>query len=515
MQQEVSALPSVNHLERTMTFSSTKKLDSKSFDTRKAHHLLQRSGFGGTPQQAHALVELGFEKAVDFIVNYENVADPDEPSLDDFDKDIMRPATQAERSTINKARQSGNEEVVDIYRKERQRRQRLDRKQIAEMEQWWMRRLASTPRPLEEKMTLFWHGHFATGYRTIENSYHMYMQNMFFRDNALGNFKEDLVRGIIHDPAMIMYLNNDKNRKQAPNENLARELMELFTLGEGEGYSENDIKEGARCLTGYTVEDDKFVFRSRLHDTGTKRIFRRSGEYDGDDFVDLIFTRSSASKFIINKLYRYFVNDLPHGDTNESNSMIYSLSNLLKRKKWEIRPILESLFLSEHFYDDSNMNAVIKSPVQLIVQAHRTLNPPQRKKMAQTLTIASDLMGQRLFAPPSVKGWDGGRAWINTSTMFMRQNTLLYLLTGQHPDNEAWEGDSSKFDAMALVDGHTSSPKNTIKFILTSLLNIESPSRDRIASLENYLKTQHNKINNETVTGLLTLVTAMPEYQLC
>ena len=167
--------------------------------------------------------------------------------------------------------------------------------------------MISTKRPLEEKLTLFWHGHFATGYRTIENSYHMYLQNMFFRNNAMGNFKDDLVLGIIHDPAMIKYLNNDQNRKQAPNENLARELMELFTLGEGEGYSEDDIKEGARTLTGYNIEDDEFAFRARQHDTGRKRIFGRSGEYDGDDFVNLIFTRRNASIFIIEKLYKFFV----------------------------------------------------------------------------------------------------------------------------------------------------------------------------------------------------------------
>jgi uncharacterized protein (DUF1800 family) len=498
-----------------MTVSSLQKLDPKSFDQRKAQHLLQRAGFGGTPDQAQALADMGIEKAVDFIVNYENVSDSNPPSIDDYDKDIIRPATQSERNAIRNARSNGDESVVDMYRKERQRRQRLDRKQITEIERWWLQRLSTTPRPLQEKLTLFWHGHFATGYRTIENSYHMYIQNMFFRENALGNFKEDLVRGIIHDPAMIRYLNNHQNRKQAPNENLARELMELFTLGEGEGYSEDDIKEGARCLTGYTVEDDEFVFRSRQHDSGTKRIFGRSGQYDGDDFVDLIFTRSNASKFIIKKLYRFFVNDLPHGETNESNKVIYSLSNLLKRRDWEIRPIIESLFLSEHFYDEENLNAIIKSPIQLIVQAHRSLNPPQRKKMVQTLAIASDLMGQRLFAPPSVKGWDGGRTWINTSTMFMRQNTLLYLLTGQRPDSEAWDADGVRFDAMALVKGHTNTPKEVIYFLLATLLNDEKPNKDRVSSLEDYMKTQHNTINNQTVTGLLTLITAMPEYQLC
>ena len=498
-----------------MPASSLKQLDPKEFDERKAQHLLQRAGFGGTPQQIQALAKLGLEKSVEYLVNYRSLPDSSPTTLDDYDKNIIRPPTRTEQAAIRKARKIGNEEIVDKFRTERQRRQRADRKQITEMEQWWLRRLIATPRPLEEKLTLFWHGHFATGYRTIENSYHMYLQNMFFRENAMGNFKEDLVRGIIHDPAMIRYLNNHQNRKQAPNENLARELMELFTLGEGEGYTEDDIKEGARTLTGYTVDDDAFIFRTRQHDSGTKKIFNRRGNFTGDDFVDLIFTRSSASTFVIEKLYRFFVNDLPHGNSVESKSYIRLLSKVFKRKDWNINPVLETIFLSQHFYDDVNENAIIKSPVQLIVQATRSLNPPNRKKMTNTLAVASDLMGQRLFAPPSVKGWDGGRAWINTSTMFMRQNTLLYLLTGQRPDSKAWEADGKPFDAMALVQGHTSKSKNTITYLLSSLLNMDTPSRDRISSLEDYMKTQQNVINNESVTGLLTLITAMPEYQLC
>ncbi len=498
-----------------MTVSSLQPLDPKEFDQRKAKHLLQRAGFGGTPQQAEALANLGLEKAIAYIVNYQELPDPNPTAIDDYDKDIIRPPTSSERDALRKARQNGDEETVDMFRTKRQRRQRTDRKQIAEMEQWWLARLVSTPRPLEEKLTLFWHGHFATGYRTIENSYHMYLQNLMLRENAMGNFKEDLVRGIIHDPAMIRYLNNHQNRKQAPNENLARELMELFTLGEGEGYTEDDIKEGARALTGYTVEDDEFAFQTRQHDTGTKKIFGRSGQFDGDDFVNLIFTRRSVSTFVIEKLYRFFVNDLPHGETTASKTYVRLLSKVFKRNDWNIKPIIETMLLSKHFYDESNMNAIIKSPVQLIVQAARTLNPPQRKKLVRTLAIASDIMGQRLFAPPSVKGWDGGRSWINTSTMFMRQNTMLYVLTGQRPDSNAWEADGKTYDAMALVQGHTSSPRATIKYLLSSLLNIESPSRERTSSLEDYMKTQHNKVNNKTVTGLLTLITAMPEYQLC
>lgn len=498
-----------------MALSSIRPLDPKEFDERKAQHLLQRAGFGGTTQQAAALANLGLEKAVEYIVEYDNIPDPQPISLDDYDKDIIRPLTEAERKAAQQARKAKDEVTIDKLRKERQRKQREDRKQVGEMELWWLQRMVSTPRPLEEKLTLFWHGHFATGYRTIEDSYQMFVQNNFFRLNAMGNFKEDLVRGIIHDPAMIRYLNNHQNRKQAPNENLARELMELFTLGEGEGYDEDDIKEGARCLTGYTVQDHDFTFNSRNHDTGKKRIFGRSGYYDGDDFVDLIFTRPNVSKFIIGKLYRYFVNDLPHGETAESKKFIIAMSNLLKRKDWEIKPIVKTMFLSEHFYDDANMQAIIKSPVQLIVQATRSLHPPQRRKMVQTLAVASDIMGQRLFAPPSVKGWDGGRSWINTSTMFTRQNTLIYLLTGQRPENSSWDSDGLEYDGMKLVKGNTRNPKDTINYLLTALLNQDKHDRDRVASLENYMKTQNNKINNQTVTGLLTLITAMPEYQLC
>ena len=498
-----------------MIGNSLSQLDPKEFDTHKARHLLNRACFGGNARQVAAIAEMGLEAAVDFIVDYQDIADPQPISESAFDKDIMRPATQEERASFRKIRQSGDEAALELLRTERQKRQREDRKQIAEMEEWWFKRLVESPRPLEEKLTLFWHGHFATGYRSIENSYHMFQQNNFFRKYALGNFKDDLVRGIIHDPAMIKYLNNDQNRKGAPNENLARELMELFTLGEGEGYTEDDIKEGARALTGYNINDDVFFFRARQHDTGTKSIFKKRGQFDGDDFVDLIFTRDSASTFIIWKLYRFFINDLPHEPSRKVKLFVYTLGKLLERQDWELKPVMRAIFLSEHFYDQANINAIIKSPIQLIVQSMRCISPPQRGKMLRTLAIASDLMGQRLFAPPSVKGWDGGRTWINTSTMFMRHNTLLYLLTGQRPDGHPWEADTTPFNAMRTLGTERSNPKSVVKELLISQLGVESPDADRVSTLLDYLKTQHNEINNHTVKGLLTLITAMPEYQLC
>lgn len=497
-----------------MAASTLKKLKVSEFDEWKAQHLLNRAGFGGTQRQISILANMGLDKAVDYIVEYARVKDPSPVLAKDFDDDIMRPPTQSERSTIREARQAGNEAMIETLRQERQRRQRADRKQISEMEEWWMKRLIETPRPLEEKLTLFWHGHFATGYRTIENSFHMYQQNAFFRTHALGNFKEDLVRGIVRDPAMIQYLNNHQNRKQAPNENLARELMELFTLGEGAGYTEDDIKEGARTLTGYTFDDDSFTFRAQQHDEGVKTIFGRRGQFDGDDFVDLIFTRPSISTFVIWKLYRFFINDLPHGSTTEATAYVSQLSSVFKRSKWNIKTVIKAMLLSEHFYDDKNVGSIIKSPIQLIIQAMRTINPPDRKKLLRTLSVASNLMGQKLFAPPSVKGWDGGRAWISTSTMFMRQNTLLFLITGKRPDGYAWDADSASFDAISLLGGRTGSPKQAVRYLLRTLLCNPNIQPERESALLDYLKTQHNVIDNRTVSNLLTLITAMPEYQL-
>src|SRR5688572_5725370 len=279
-----------------MAVNSLKELKPQEFDYWKAQHLLNRAGFGGTPEQVRGLAAMGLDGAVDYIVDYEKVpATPIKP--DEFDTDIMCPADAEDRAEFAAARRRGDEKTLEMYRQERQRRQMEDRQQMGRIQRWWIKRLIETPRPLEEKLTLFWHGHFATGYRAIEDSYHMFQQNQFLRANATGSFAE-LVYGVVRDPAMLRYLNNDQNRKEKPNENLARELMELFTLGEGNLYSENDIKEGARALTGFTFEDDAFVFRAQMHDTGNKTILGQKGNWDGIDFCKIILSTKTPSEFI-------------------------------------------------------------------------------------------------------------------------------------------------------------------------------------------------------------------------
>ncbi|QYO64955.1 DUF1800 family protein [Leptolyngbya sp. 7M] len=350
----------------------------------QARHLLWRAGFGGTPTQIQTLVGWGPERAVDHLLG-DARAGADAPlDAGRFKTDIMKPPTVEERQMIQRARRGQDEDVLARLRLARMDREREDRRQIADMQRWWLTRMIETPRPLVEKMTLFWHGHFATGYRAIENSWHMMMQNQLFRRLALGNFGE-LLRGIIRDPAMLAYLNNNQNRRESPNENLARELMELFGLGIGR-YSERDIKEGARALTGYTFEHNEFVFNRRAHDPNPKTILGQTGRWDGDDFVRIILAQPACAAFIARKLYGFYVADLPpleaaDGDRDldpAARSAIADLARELRSGGYELRPVMRRLLLSEHFYDRRVMGQQIKSPAVLVVGAARSLEAPTR-----------------------------------------------------------------------------------------------------------------------------------------
>ena len=492
-----------------------KPLSAKLFDYNAAVHLLNRAGFGGTPAQARALADMGLNKAVDQLVKYES--QPVEPvKADLFDNGIMSPPTDEQRETAKKARQSNDENALAALQRERQRKQSDDRKQIAELQKWWIKRMIETPRPLEEKMTLFYHGHFATGYRTIEDSFHMYQQNQLFRKFATGNFAQ-LAHRIIRDPAMLKYLDNDENQKSKPNENMARELMELFTLGEGRGYTENDIKAGALALTGYTFKDDTFYFNNNNHDASTKNIMGQSGPFDGDGFLDVILARNECAEFMAGKLFKFFVNDLPGDPSKEQKAFIVAMANKLRASKFELKPLLDAVFSSAYFYSADNRGAIIKSPIQLTVQAVRSLRTPVRELSA--LASATDLMGQNVFFPPNVKGWDGGRSWMNTSTLFIRQNLLVYLLTGRKPDMYEWQASDIPFDATHLVD-HLRQPDGSvdmasgIEYLLRFNL-AQSPSPLRLQQVMAFATSRGERLDNDRIIAVLALTTAMPEYQLC
>jgi uncharacterized protein (DUF1800 family) len=489
------------------------QLHPKEFGYTEALHLLNRAGFGGTPAQVRALADLGLEGAVDYLVDFEKRPQPDAKA--EFRGDIRRQLTQAENEELRRARANKDEETIQRFEQERQMRERSDREQLSAMQRWWLERMIETGRPLEEKLTLFWHGHFATGYRTIENSWHMLAQNSMLRANCLGNFA-DLARGIIRDPAMLKYLDNDENRRQSPNENLARELLELFTLGEGNGYTERDIKEGARALTGMTFRGNDYFFDERQHDPGVKSILGRSGAFAGDEFVSAILEKPQCAAFIASKLHRFLVNDAPV-QSKAAREAIQRLAAELRQNRYELRPVLRKLFLSQHFYARENRLSVVKSPTQLIVQAVRGFGTPTRSVGA--LVEAGDLMGQQLFQPPSVKGWDGGRAWINTATLFTRQNLVVYLVTGRTSADLASEPAKFEYDALHLVEHlrdatGTLDPDECVRAIATFALG-EEPAPARLAQLSKFLDELGGTVTDDRVKALLCLVASMPEYQLC
>jgi uncharacterized protein (DUF1800 family) len=503
--------------------ASMSPIKPAAFKYAQARHLLWRAGFGGTPQQIQYLATLGPEKAVDALLEVEKIEA--EPVKDDqFDHNIMRPPTPEEQRAAQQARRSQNEEELAKLRLIRQEREQDDRHQMRNIQRWWIKRLIETPRPLEEKMVLFWHGHFATSYRTIENSFHMFKQNMLFRKQALGNFG-DLLFAIIRDPAMIAYLNNNQSRKGHPNENLAREIMELFSLGIG-NYTEHDIKEGARALTGYTFADDNFVFRKNDHDDGPKTILGETGPLDGDGFVKAILEKRACAEFMARKLYKYFVADIPPLEATDNDrtldgsmkAAVHDLASTLLSSKYEIKPVLRRMFLSEHFYDPKIMGQQIKGPVQLTVGAVRSLNTPVRD--LSIIADAMDLMGQNVFYPPSVKGWDGGRSWINTSTMYVRQNILAFLLTGKKPQGYDAMADSEKFDPSPLLTelakadpGADKDVERVTEYLLRFTLG--SAPADATATLRDFAQNLNTGVTRDLVTGMLLLITSMPEYQLC
>ncbi len=495
-------------------------IEPAAFGYEQARHLLLRAGFGGTPEQIRTLANWGPERAVDHLLNVEAV-EYKRPTAEEFDKNIMRPPSEAEQAEYRAAARRGDEDTLARFRLQQQQSERADRDQVRQMQRWWLTRLIETPKPLEEKMTLFWHGHFATSHRTIENSYHMYMQNQLFRSKALGNFGE-LLFAIIRDPAMIAYLDNNDSRAGMPNENLARELMELFSLGVG-NYTEQDIKEGARALTGYTYADDAFYFNERNHDQGSKAILGARGNLDGDDFVKAILGKRECARFISMKLYDFFalhvLHGLPEGPEGKAvDRAIGQMAAEMLRSRYDVKPVLRKLFLSEHFYHPRVMNERIKSPAEVVVGAVRSLRAPVRD--LNVLLQAMDLMGQSLMFPPSVKGWDGGRAWINTATLFVRQNILNFVLTGKLPVGYDAKVADEKFDPsplLAPLAQAEAGAERDARRVAEYLLRFAVGRADDVAmeKLVAFSGVNGGKVTPDLVTGMLVLISALPEYQLC
>ncbi len=380
------------------------------FTHAQARHLLMRAGFGGNPKQIEALRSKGRQGAVAHLIRFEQV----QTKLTGHG---TVPTERPARETYRKLDEDGKRML-------RRKLRREDARKINQLRSWWLERMLTSPRPFEEKMTLFWHGHFTSGYRDVRNAYQLAVQNDLFRSHACGNFSE-LVYAIAKDPAMLEYLDNNRNNKRAPNENFARELMELFTLGEGE-YTEEDIKAAARAFTGWTFDrrNASFRFIERNHDSGSKTFLGHTKNFDGNGIIKRILEQDAAPRHLARQLLTYFA-------VAPTESEIEPFADILRNNGYELEPFFMRLFTSDWFYSPRVMGKQIKSPIVLTVSTLRMLDRTRVPESARiALSGGCRNIGQELFQPPNVKGWDGGAAWVTSSNLLSRYNLTRALITG-------------------------------------------------------------------------------------
>ena len=402
----------------------------------EGRHLLARTGFGAKPNVIAAISQLTHSEAVDSLIAIavaQSKKGPKTPAPSWANQ--SPPAWKGMSSTVRKEKR------------------KLWRKQGHELRAWWIEEMVMTNSPFLEHMTLFWHNHFTSSLKKVKWPPLMWQQNQLLRCNALGSFRE-LLHQIARDPAMLIYLDGAKSRKGKPNENFARELLELFTLGEG-NYSETDIKEAARAFTGWSVDrkTGKFKFRRKLHDAGIKRFMGQTGRFDGDDIINIILQQPRTAKHITEKLWREFVSPQPNGLRTDEIARVFHNSN------YDITVLMRKLLLSPEFNSDSIRGHLTKSPLDILVGTVRTLNIPIEDY--RVLALGSWRLGQDIFAPPNVKGWPGGDLWIDSAKLAERRNMLDRLLRGgKIPAGKKMGGDMqlphpdlSPYIALAKRDG--------------------------------------------------------------
>lgn len=390
-----------------------------------ATHLLERAGFGGTPEQIRALGSLSPEAAVRSLVYFSPDANPHlfpfdhsgihDPGLEPFPP--SRPATTEMAKATGEAlgirvKPDGNRRLQPVVNKFFYwlRASVLETNRVG---YWWANRMLTSNTPLQEKMALFWHGHFAVNEAKVRDYRKLLNELTLFHDMGMGNFR-DLMVAVAQDPAMLSFLDAGVNVKGAPNENFAREIMELFTMGVGH-YTETDIREAARAFTGWNYVDVNFVVNADQHDNDEKLFLGRRGNFDGVDIIDIIMEQPVTAEYIAGKLYRYFVRE------DLTPELQIELGNVLRSKQYELAPFLETVFLSRDFYSDASRGTQIKSPVQLAISTYRKLGLT-RVPGIPDFNQSTSALGQFLFRPPTVAGWAGGRSWITPGLLLSRGN---------------------------------------------------------------------------------------------
>ena len=443
-------------------------------ETQRLAHLLRRAGFGARPDEWAAYSKMGVARTTDHLLHPE--ATPDH--LDDVMRDI------------------GGDYI--------------DYNDMGSVSKWWLYRMLHTQRPLEEKMTLFWHNHFATAYFKVQNPGWMWQQNQLFRTHALGNFRQ-MLQAVTRDPAMLVWLDGVENRKGHPNENYGRELQELFTMGVGSGYTEKDVQEAARAFTGWDVDSgtNTAVFRPERHDDGVKTYLGETGNFGGDDIIDIIVRQPATAHFLSTKLFKFFVHDDP------SPADIQPLTTAYFASGYDIRAVVGTILKSPSFYGPAAMYAKIKSPSEYVVTLLRTLNAPMSTAEGTNDRVRE--MGQELFNPPNVKGWPEGKTWMNTMTLLSRVNFASRVITKMNQEGIFSDNLHTALNAHGTGAGGLETPDQIVNAVWGMLLPGRAPSAKTRAALVAYVQDKSNpgKAHFESkASGLMSLMLSVPEYHL-
>jgi uncharacterized protein (DUF1800 family) len=449
------------------------------WDLKKAGHLHRRAGFGATWEELQASVRLGPQAVIDQV--------------------LRSPAPSAEFAKTAEVMNRAARQNINLARG------------------WWLTRMLESPQPLREKMTLFWHNHFATSNAKVQSPARMFGQYELMYEHALGNFAE-LLQAMSKDPAMMVWLDTVQSKKGQPNENYARELMELFSLGIG-NYTEKDIREAARAFTGWEIRGDKWFYNVAQYDDGEKKVIGRAGKFKGEDIVAICLDQPACPSFIVRKLLRFLVSDT----LELAPELVEPLARQFRESKFDFGKLVETVLRSNLFFSPHAYRQQIKSPVDFALGIVRAL---EIRVSTTNLATALDTLGQNLFHPPSVKGWDGGQAWLNGQTLLFRQNLALSLSSRDTSPSGYVRIPASGVIAEPedlLLKYGKSADAAVVDFLLDLFLQHDVPveSREKLVDYLAQARKQkppvghpNDKPWNHPTRAVTHLVLTLPEYQL-
>ncbi|MBY0523683.1 MAG: DUF1800 domain-containing protein [Gemmataceae bacterium] len=467
-----AALPPLEKVDPNEAWKPWEPDNNQPWDLKWAGHLYRRAAFGAALPELHDAVKRGLPATL------ERLFQGQAPTNDNF-------ADTRRTSGLN-----GGRNAFDLRG-------------------WWVYWMLKGAHPLREKLTLFWHNHFATSIVKVQKPRAMFEQNELMYRHAAGKFAPFLL-AMSKDPAMLVWLDSNSNVKGKPNENFAREVMELFSLGVG-NYTEKDVREAARAFTGWHTDGERFTFKQNLHDGDSKTVLGQSGNWNGDDVLRILLEQSAASRFLVRKFYRFYVSEEAPPD-----HFIQPLAEAFKKSDYDTAALLKTILQSRHFYSAYAYRQRIKSPVEYCLCAGHQVG--QNLLTPRALVGRLEAMGQQLFAPPNVKGWEYGKSWLNTSTVLARHNFAQAITSGKTEINA--EDPEARIaiaiDAAALVrKAQLTEPKPTVAFLLDTLVDGEVSPSAREKLIE-YLADgkPEGDARDTRVREVVHAIMTMPEYQL-